>query len=327
MALSVSPATFDELERSWKEVLPKSATDTVFVTPCWQRIWWDHFRGADELTLLAVRDGGDLAAVAPLRITDDSVAFVGNTEVCDYLDFVAPAERCSTVLDAVLGYLEPLSWSTLVLHSLPSDSPTRSFFRDLPSRSPGYAVETAVEDVCPRLDLVSDWEQYLARLTKKDRHELRRKFRRLASAGSVHFYRSQGAEALDRDLDDFFRLHRNSREDKAAFMTPGKEQFFREAVSAFAAAGIARLFFLEVDGVRTASVICFDYGPDRLLYNSGYDPEYAPLSAGLLLKAHCIRDAAESGKRRFDFLRGNEPYKYDLGGVDYSVYTCTVRRR
>jgi CelD/BcsL family acetyltransferase involved in cellulose biosynthesis len=50
------------------------------------------------------------------------------------------------------------------------------------------------------------------------------------------------------------------------------------------------------------------------------------LSVGLLNKALCIREAIEEGRRAFDFLRGSERYKYDLGGTDRLLYRIAVRR-
>ena len=77
---------------------------------------------------------------------------------------------------------------------------------------------------------------------------------------------------------------------------------------------------------RVAAAMCFDYGGARLLYNSGYDPSYGYYSVGLLLKALCLKDAIEQGKAYFDFLRGPEPYKYDLGAKNTALYQMVVTR-
>ena len=75
-----------------------------------------------------------------------------------------------------------------------------------------------------------------------------------------------------------------------------------------------------------AAVLCFDAGSCLYLYNSGYDPSLAGLSVGLVSKAQCVVWAIENRKQCLDFLRGNEPYKYDLGAVDRQIFTITVRR-
>jgi len=89
---------------------------------------------------------------------------------------------------------------------------------------------------------------------------------------------------------------------------------------------IAEELDLTLDRVRVAAVLCFRAEEELLLYNSGYDPAYAGLSVGLLSKALALRRAIEEGRRRFDFLRGAEPYKYDLGAENLNVYRCIIRR-
>ena len=87
-----------------------------------------------------------------------------------------------------------------------------------------------------------------------------------------------------------------------------------------------RLYFLEVDGENVAACICFDYGEDFLLYNSGYEPAHSRLSVGLLNKALSIQTAIENNRKVFNFLKGNERYKYNLGGRDEAVFHMTVTR-
>lgn len=325
MSYTVSQGDIDALEGVWSSLLAHSATDSIFLTPRWQRLWWKHFGdGADQLVFELRRDGKTVG-IAPMYRRGSELSLIGNTDVCDFSDFILPAEHCSGGLDALFAHLDSFAWSTLVLHSVPSESPTLDYIRQLDSR---YQVEIEQEDVAPRLDpLPGDWEEYLAHhLNKKDRHELRRKFRRLDGAGEVQFVSKTDGAATEQDVTDFLHLHRESRDDKAAFMTDSMEAFFRDMVHEFCAISVARLSFVEVDGHRAAAILAFDYGNDRLLYNSGFDQAYGNLSVGLLLKATSVREAIEAGKRRYDFLRGNEPYKYDLGAVDAPIYSCTVRR-
>jgi CelD/BcsL family acetyltransferase involved in cellulose biosynthesis len=104
------------------------------------------------------------------------------------------------------------------------------------------------------------------------------------------------------------------------------EGFFRRVVPALATEGGVEMIFLKLGGVRAACVLCFRTDGDLLLYNSGYERAYAGLSVGLLSKAMALQRAIEQGIRRFDFLRGAEPYKYDLGARDVPVYRCVIRR-
>ena len=328
MAYTVTQHSFSEIKGTWKKLLATAATNTVFLTPTWHRLWWNAFGADKEAVYLQIEYGGGPVAVAPLQLANKTLALAGSTEVCDYLDFVLLGEHCTGALSSIFDHIGQLAWSTLVLHSISGESPTFAFLQQL-AQDPESPYETTIEleDVCPRVELPADWESYLGMLSKKDRHELRRKFRRLESAGDVQYRITATTEGLAEEMDHFFRLMRMSREDKAAFMTPEKEGFFRNVVETFVAKGVGKIFSLTVDGVRAAAILCFDYTNQRLLYNSGFDQQFSSLSVGLLLKAYALRDAIQQGMTRYDFLRGNEPYKYDLGGTDSPIYQCTIQRR
>jgi CelD/BcsL family acetyltransferase involved in cellulose biosynthesis len=309
----------------WRALLPRAAMNKLFASPTWLRVWWQEFGGGRELILLSIRRDGELVGVAPLMRDGDRLGFAGDTQVCDYMDFIAAPGEEEAVLAAVLRSLGEEPWTDLTLWAVPEGSPT---LEALKAVAPQFdlRVDIEVEDVCPQLELPATWGEYLAGLNKKDRHELRRKLRKLSQGGEVTLEALVEPAQVEAAIDDFLRLYRQSRTDKAAFMTEQMERFFRAIVSTLAAEGHVELLFLTLGGVRTAAVLCFCGGDQSLLYNSGYHPDYAYLSVGLLSKALALRKAIEEGKRRFDFLRGPEPYKYDLGARDVPVYRCTVRR-
>ncbi|MBI4302396.1 MAG: GNAT family N-acetyltransferase [Chloroflexi bacterium] len=317
--------SFATLEKAWGELLPHSSQNSFFLTPLWQKVWWQELGKGLKLRLLSLRHGDQLIAVAPLLQSGPTISFVGDQRVSDYLDFVVASGEETTAYSKILDYLEGLDWNTIDLHSIPTDSPTMVYLPSL-ARARDYSAELTMEDVCPRVSLPSTWEEYFALLSKKDRHELRRKLRRLERAGTVRYYATNNKDQLDKDLEDFFRLHRLSSHEKAEFMSPEMERFFSAMASAQLEVGHLKLFFLELNGARVAATLCFDYADTLALYNSGFDPAYAHLSVGVLLKALSIKEAISWGKKSFDFLRGSEPYKYDLGGQDLTLYRCRISR-
>jgi CelD/BcsL family acetyltransferase involved in cellulose biosynthesis len=115
-----------------------------------------------------------------------------------------------------------------------------------------------------------------------------------------------------------------SRRDKADFMTEKMASFFRLMANAMTRAGMMKLGVLELDGKPLAEIICFDFNECIYLYNSGYDPNYVSLSAGLLSKVLAIKDSIEKGKKKFDFLKGEETYKHHLGGKEVPLFRCQI---
>ncbi|MBI4299387.1 MAG: GNAT family N-acetyltransferase [Chloroflexi bacterium] len=324
MPYSVNLESFDELSDEWERILPSCITNTIFLTPLWQRTWWMQFGSDAELCLLSFRQNKGLQGVAPLMLKEGVLSFLGDTDLFDYHDFVVPQGSEDDFYAALLDTLDSKVWQTIDLRSLPEKSPTLHHLSSV-ARERGYVVAVDVEDVTLGIKLPGSWEEYLAGLTKKDRHELRRKLRRLDQWGKSRQYSCEPND-VNASMEEFFRLMRASGSDKAEFLIPERERFFRAAAKELASREQLKLYFLELDGVNVASAICFDYGKASLLYNSGYDPAYSSLSIGLLNKALCLKDAIEEGKKLFDFLRGSEAYKSDLGGRPDNLYHMLIRR-
>ncbi|MBM3942689.1 MAG: GNAT family N-acetyltransferase [SAR202 cluster bacterium] len=314
-----------DIREEWERLLRASPANTLFLTPYWQQVWWENFGHGRQVAGFCLRNGTELVALAALSRQDDKITFLGNPDTFDYNDFMVLPGHEEAFFGALLDHLDQSEADGLKLVSLRESSPTLQRLPDL-ARSREYQVEIEREDVAPGIALPATWDEYLEGLSKKDRHELRRKFRRLEGETNWRWYALRDSAQVMPRLPDFFRLMRQSRPDKADFLTPQREQFFTRMAQRTAEQGVLCLAFMEIDGKSVAASFCFDYGDARLLYNSGNDPEYSYYSVGLLLHALCLRDAIEQGKKYFDFLRGPEPYKYHLGGQDHILYQMVVKR-
>jgi len=326
MVYTTKIESFDSLTPAWEKLLQNATHNHIFFTPTWQRVWWEHLGRGNEPLLVSFREGDELAGVASFMRSGTTISLLGDADVCDYLDLVTRKGHEDGVCSALYDFLLETEWDSLDLVPLRPDSVAMAYFIPLLERK-GHAVEKSQIDTSPEAALPKDWEDFLASLSKKDRHELRRKMRRLESAGEVRHTCTGNPESLMKDIEDFLALFRASREDKVTFLTPERESYFRNLVQATLERNLLRLSFLELDGKRVAANLCFDYDGSIYLYNSGYDPQYYRLAVGLLHKAYCLRSAIASGKARFDFLRGAEPYKYDLGGKDVPIYRYRVKRQ
>jgi len=142
----------------------------------------------------------------------------------------------------------------------------------------------------------------------------------LREAGDVNYRVIEDWDSISRSMDLFLKLFRESRQDKARFLTARMEHFLTALVRGMAQAGLVRLGILELNASPVAAVLCFDYNNTVFLYNNGYDPHYSSLSAGSICKALCIKDSIEKGRGKFDFLKGAEEYKHHLGGREVNLY-------
>jgi CelD/BcsL family acetyltransferase involved in cellulose biosynthesis len=310
---------------AWNALHAGTRLRSPFLAWTWQHEWVGAFGEGRRLELRRVVDGeGQLLALLPLvEIAPDRWLLAGGSDVSDYLDLIALRDREQEAWTALLGARsgDRVVWE---LHAVPAASPTVGAIPALAAAA-GLVAETTVEERCPVLTLPATWDALLASLSGKHRHELTRKLRRFDR--EVPDWRVTWADtpsALTARLDDFVVLHRRSREGKAKFMDSRMERFFRRVMPALAAAGGARLALLDLPAGPIAAFVTLEWDGTVGLYNSGFDPGSAFLSPGLVLLAHVIRDALERGRRRFDFLRGEERYKYEFGPTPEAVHRVTI---
>ncbi|MGH7279314.1 MAG: GNAT family N-acetyltransferase [Candidatus Rokuibacteriota bacterium] len=310
---------------AWHALHAATRLRSPFLTWTWQREWVRAFAEDRRLQIRGVEDErGRLTAILPLYETGAGLwRLIGGLDVSDYLDLLAEAGGEEEAWRMLLEARAPEDgvWD---LHSVPAASPTVLALPAL-ARAAGLAASVAVEERCPILALPPSWETYLGTLPGKHRHELLRKIRRLErEAPEVRAVSCSGRTEVEARLGDFLVLHRASRAGKARFMDARMETFFRRATVALAADGAVRLWFLETAGGPAAAFITLEWDGNVGLYNSGFDPGRAALSPGLVLLARLVEDAIARGKRRFDFLRGEERYKYEFGPTPEDVCTVTL---
>jgi len=297
--------------------------EPVFVLPQWLEVWWQAFGSGAEQYVCTVRESGEVIGIAPLMLRDRTVSFIGAADVCDYLDVVVVPGKEHAFCSALLDRLRDDGVGEVHLESLRADSVAFSHLAEL-ARSRGHRVDCRLEDVSLDVGLPLTWEEYLDLLTPKQRREVSRKMRRLHEAGEIEFETIRDPDRVPETMSIFLRLLRDSRPDKAAFMTAEMEDFFRAIAQTLAAAGLLNLGVLRIHSLPVAAVMCFDYNDSVYLYNSGYDPMHSYLGVGLLSKVLSLRDSIDAGRKTYDFLKGAEEYKYRLGGREIPIYSCHI---
>lgn len=325
------PSVFDELAAEWQVLMDHAVNAPIFMTPEYQKTWWDHL-GQGDLRIVTVRDddSGALLGIAPLFVFDGEIRFVGCVDVSDYLDFLVDRERCPEVYETLVELISSdlqIDWQSAYFCSLAHHSPTHRIVVDL-AQAKGWQARSEQEEVCPVITLADSWDGYLATVKKKQRHEIRRKLRRAESGAEVHWSVIDSADGLtDEVLDRFIDLHQKSTPDKEAFWDEAMESFFRALAKQVAELGWLKLYQVEINGYMASMLLCFDYNDEILVYNSGFDPElFGHLSPGNIIVSYSIQHAIELGRKRYDFLRGDEIYKFRFGAEAEPVYRVLIQK-
>ena len=321
---------FSALESAWMALHERSKSATIFNSVTYARIWWRHFGAPDTLQVWTVWDDDKLVGIAPLYETTNEqdqrvLRFVGGIDVSDYLDIVSEPGREEEIITALLAEWANVLCCPLDFHALRYASPSREAFLRL-APTFGFTVAETREEVCPVITLPTTWEGYLKQLAGKQRREIRRKLRKAGQDELVSWYRTP-PELIEQDLEQFFDLHILSGAEKAAFMTPAMKLFFRELAVACTEQGWLDLSFLLINGVPASTLLSFHFRNEVQLYNSGINNTLSEgLSPGWLLLCYHIEYAIALERSRYDFLRGDEEYKFRFGGQSEPIYQIELNK-
>jgi CelD/BcsL family acetyltransferase involved in cellulose biosynthesis len=313
------------------------AGDLVAIVPLMHRHMVEP-SDADMTTHIRHTDPTPLTPVPPTA----KAIFFGASYHADYATILAAPTDLPAVAEALAGSLaddaraadrdHPARWDVVDLRRLRCGDPTGDELADAFGRremQESWTLNLEREDVCPVVHMPdrTDFQSFLSTLDKKERHEIRRKIRRAEAAGDVVLEPS--TDPLT-DLEVFIDMHQRKWGSQGLFPpTPGGDAsrvFVRRLFELSGPDGPVRLSFLTVGGRKVAAGIHVETDDTVMFYNAGVDPEALHLSPGVVLIARYMRQAIETGKRRFDFLRGDEPYKYHWGATDEPIQRLLVRR-
>lgn len=294
---------FKAAREVWERALSVDDRFMPFMSYDWHKVWYETL--GKEYSPLVLAHNQSL--VFPFAVKGGRVIFSGGNDTSDYLEMIGISKDSSYVWDEVLLYLAARGLTTLTLSNVP-EGPTVALFRSKDAR-------VWQENTTPLLDLPQTFEEYLVNLPRRWRKELKRKMRNFEEQHNDAYLEEVGS------IDCLISLMKKNEDKRAFFDRPGMENYFRKVHATFPE--MARIRCLSVQGELAASIYYFETPTSYLLYNSGFDKEKYT-SAGLYLKILNIKQAIEQGKQKYNFLQGNERYKYELGAKDFWVYTITL---
>jgi CelD/BcsL family acetyltransferase involved in cellulose biosynthesis len=325
---------FSEIDSTtWNALVQESIADTPFSRHEYLSEWWKTLGGGEwkqaELVLVSATENDQLVGIAPLFIEEwddrQALMLVGSIEISDYLDLIVREADLPRFLSGLMDFLASSfadKWSALDWYNLPDHSPTLAALKAESDRR-GWTCAEEIYRPTPRIPLNGSFEEYLSRIDKKQRHEIRRKMRRAAESGRVRFYIVDKNADIEPELESFFQLMVQDP-NKAAFLKDAMREQMSNSIRAAHTYGYLWLAFLEVDGVKAAATLCFDYKNKLWGYNSGVSRDFMELSPGWVIMGHDVQWCCENGRYEFDFMRGEEEYKYRMGGVNRFVMRAKV---
>ena len=179
------------------------------------------------------------------------------------------------------------------------------------------SIRVKKSDISVNLLLPEQYDDYLQNLTKKNRHELNRKKRKFSD--QVNSF-----ELLESRENEIFKIfvsqHKKSKGKKGKFMTENVEAYFEKLLNLDG----WKIYYLSTDKGVVSTAFCYENTNGCYLYNSSRDNDFNSINPGIVLNDLIIQGLIHNGKSFFDFLKGTERYKFDLGGKSVQLYDLNV---
>ena len=312
---------WDEVAQIWECM----AWGNPFRSRAWLRSWWNAYGNDRTLFILQVNnDDGEPIGFAPWFIERTLtqgrvVRFLGSGEVCsDYLGILATPEYVDQVTEALAQWITQhngdglgCEWDLIDLNGVDLEDRGIQRLAEQLTKA-GNQVHYRSGDNCWRIELPSTWDEYLKRLSKSHRKQVRRIERRYLDNGLAQLHtirqREQLVEAMPL-LIDLHQRRRNSLNEPGCFASETFRSFLHDAVQQLSDSETVELHWIELDGRAVAAELHLIGGEVTYAYQAGVLPEALDQQPGCIMNVAVLKHNIHEGQAAFDFLRGDEPFK------------------
>ena len=314
---------FESLSATWNSLLPKCQDDnSIFLTYEWLRTWWRHFGEGRKLNILLIEKGGQVIGIVPLMKAEYKMGLVrfhiletiGSTN-CNYVWVTRPENR-QEAITAVLAYLkEELIKNKLALRLtlVPEDSKFLNVLSAQTSQvSEELVIKKRIMTSAPYITLPTSWDKYFYSLSQRRRKKLRHALRSLGKSHNVEF-KQFAADSVEEGLNRFFDLHQRRWQSvniRGMFSTTKMKEFYRDIASQFLKRNWLHFSCLAVDNNMASGEYGFVYNRKFYALTWAYATRYSKYGVGHLHEMYLIKCAINNHLQEFDFLKGEEPYKF-----------------
>jgi len=319
---------FTVLEENWNDLLAHSINDNPFQSHQWLLTWWKVY-GNGTLNIITCQDevSGELLGTLPLYRSKiggilgvTKFHYLGSGQgSADFLGCIARKGNENRIYKACLDtlLLDCGRWDIIDLQDMDADSPFCCLLRE--TCNVGMVEVRNPAKRCPYLSLPESWNMLVNSLSKKVRQRIGYYRRTLDKKGTVVLEEVNDLAKLPGALTDMIRLRQDRMQQKritSATVTNSYRRFHGELMPRMLKCGKLRFYFLCVDGQRIAYLYLFTGGTGVYFYQTGFDRSWSSQSVGFVLLSMVIEKSISEGFKIFEFLRGEERYKYEWGNVE-----------
>lgn len=312
-----------ELAADWKRL---AREEPAFQSYGWNMAWAEHFgTGEKSLAVFVLRRNRTVVGILPCYRKGRDLRLLGDT-TCDFQDVIAESDSDADKLLRAAFAIAAKRGERFRFTKISERGRIRRLVHEL-GEIPGVMLFRKRYGRCPWFELGGSAEETLAKLKSSVRKRIRRALRRLDDLAPGHdFVMVQDTEASSQDIRRIGRLHQRNQHRKSGESIFGDPRFCRFLVDVAASedAGLRILEIRNADGETVAFDLGFEKAGRFQAYLGAYDEPYSVASPGMCLLHWQMDVLPLKGTRIFDFLCGEEEYKFDYATECYGIESVRV---
>lgn len=303
----------------------------------WLSSWWETYGSDVEIMVPLVHsNAGELVGIAPWyidisRTRGRVIKTFGDGKACsDYTGIlVDPAHETEVAMtisewlkaSGSGGFGQTYNWDALEFDGVSESETSTVIMLDHLYPQSRFKKSSCMHTWT--VALPATWDGYLAARSKRRRNVLRRMERQFITSGRATVQYASSVREVDEFFQSLVQLHTQRRRDlgcAGCFAYNRFDDFLHLAANRLLHAGKLWLSQMSIDGEVAASSFGIQESDAVYLYQCGFDSKFSEIKPGWMQNVFNLQRAIEQGIDRFDFLRGDESYKSQLGGVPTELF-------
>ena len=314
-----------KLEARWKSFFSETGVKNIFLSYEWVYNWFNHCKGSLSHFIVTGPTKGNRTHICPCAL-DSGIIYPAGFPASAFIDIISVNGANNSFLDALCSYLSENSseWNFAFIKTVREDSLLCNYFiRN--QRTGKRTADIIPYSKCPVAEFHEGWNIYLNELTPKFRSNLRRREKIASEYGDVSLSIYRGDDLNEKILTDAVSINLSGRK-SPYFKNQNHIDFFTSLIKSVIKKDIF-IAFLSFGEIPIAYKICFSLRDEVWEYNTSFNEEYHRASPGLLLTAKLIEKLSAEGIKKYNFLKGDEPYKSNFANYSENLYILTIKNK
>lgn len=321
----------------WRNLVFHSYANWIYSLPEWCLSWYKTLGNEGRLMVIIVKDkDGKLVGLAPMWEGPASLSelrvkkgeFISGDQA-DYHDLIIQKGKEEAIapilLDGIMYFLGAVN--ILEFKHIPHDSPNLDLIKRYLETKKARTFEK--QDISPYYLFAQNYNEMESSWHSSHRGDIRRQKKKLNELGKLELKTYMDEKEILNDIEDFFNMHTDKWKSNgypAMFLNPGNQAFYKEIVCSIGVKGGVHFSKLMIDGMPISYHFGFIRDNRFYWYKPAFKKEYKNYSPGKIHISLLMEALAQQNLKIFDFLIGDEAYKYQWDVKELFCNTIVIQK-